>query len=47
MNLNTHLIYLKKYKLNVKVVNAKKLYFKNLKNVSDPEKKKKLLENYL
>ncbi len=35
----------KKYKLNVKVVNAKNLYFKKLKNVSDPEKKRKIIGN--
>ena len=36
-------IFKKKYKLNVKVVNAKKLYLKNLKNISDPEKKRKII----
>ena len=40
--------YLKKiYKLNVKLINASKLYFKKLKNIYDPEKKEKLLEIYL
>ena len=29
--------------MNVKVVNAKKLYLKNLKNISDPEKKRKII----
>ena len=41
MNLNTHIIYLKKYKLNVKLINASKIYFKKLYNVQDPEKKGK------
>ena len=33
----------KKYKLNVKLVNASKLYFKKLKNVYNPEKKRKII----
>ena len=31
----------KKYKLNVKLINASKIYFKKLYNVQDPEKKGK------
>ena len=46
MNLNLLIKYLKKYKLNVKLINASN-FFKKLKNVSNPEKKRKLLENYL
>ncbi len=38
-------IFKKKYKLNVKLVNAKNLYFKKLKNVTDPEKKRKIIGN--
>ena len=34
----------KKYGLNVKLVNASKLFLNKLKNISDPEKKEKLLE---
>ena len=32
-----------RYKLNVKLVDASKLYFKNLKNIHDPEKKRKII----
>ena len=38
-------IFKNKYKLNVKVINAKKLYFNKLKNISDPEKKRKIIGN--
>ena len=31
----------KKYNLNVKLVNASQLFLKKLKNISDPEKKRK------
>ena len=37
----TYKIFKKKYNLNVKLVNASKLFLKKLKNVSNPEKKKK------
>ena len=48
MNLNIHTKFLKqKYKLNVKLINASQLFIKKLKNVYDPEKKKKLLVDYL
>ena len=30
-----------KYKLNIKVIKSKNLFFKKLKNVTDPEQKKK------
>ena len=36
-------IFKKKYKLNIKLINASKLYFKKLKNVTDPEKKRKIV----
>ena len=38
-------IFKNKYKLNVKVIKAKKLYFDKLKNISDPEKKRKIIGN--
>ena len=38
-------IFKKKYKLNVKLINASKIYFKKLKNVYDPEKKRKIIGN--
>ena len=47
MNLKTLLIFLKKYKLNVKLINASRLFIKKLKGVTNPEKKEKLLEIYL
>ena len=47
MSLKTLLIFSKKYKLNVKLINASKLFIKKLKGVTNPEKKRKLLEIYL
>ena len=38
-------IFKKKYKLNVKLINASKLYFKKLKNIHNPEKKRKIIGN--
>ena len=38
----TYRTFKKKYKLNVKLINASKIFIKKLKNVSNPEKKKKL-----
>ena len=38
-----HKQFKEKYKLNVSLINASKLYYKNLKNVSDPEKKRKII----
>ena len=35
-------IFKKKYNLNVKIINASKIYFKKLNNIIDPEKKEKL-----
>ena len=35
----------KKYNLNVKIVNASQLFLKKLKNISDPEKKRKIIGN--
>jgi len=38
-------IFKNKYKLNVKIIDASKIYFKKLKNVTDPEKKRKIIGN--
>ncbi|MDA7606514.1 glutamine-hydrolyzing GMP synthase [Pelagibacteraceae bacterium] len=42
---STYLTFKKKYKLNVKIINASQAYFKKLKNVVDPEKKRKIIGN--
>jgi len=39
----TYKIFKKKYNLNVKIIDASKIYFKKLKKVSDPEKKRKII----
>ena len=41
----SHRIFKNKYKLNIKIINASKIYFKKLKNVIDPEKKRKVIGN--
>ena len=41
----TYEIFKKKYKLNVKLINASKIFFKKLKGISDPEKKRKIIGN--
>ena len=41
----TYKIFKKKYNLNVKLINASKLFFKKLKNISNPEKKRKIIGN--
>ena len=38
-------IFKKRYKLNVRLVDASKIYFKKLKNVKDPERKRKIIGN--
>ena len=38
-------IFKNKYKLNVKIINASTIYFKKLKNIVDPEKKRKIIGN--
>ena len=38
-------IFKNKYKLNVKIIDASKIYFKKLKNIIDPEKKRKIIGN--
>ena len=40
---NSYQIFRNKYKLNVKIINASKVYFKKLKNITDPEKKRKII----
>ena len=42
---STYKIFTKKYKLNVRIINASKIYFKKLKNIADPEKKRKIIGN--
>jgi len=42
---STYKIFKNKYKLNVKIVNSSKTYFKKLKNIVDPEKKRKIIGN--
>ena len=38
-------IFKNKYKLNVKIIESSKIYFKKLKNITDPEKKRKIIGN--
>ena len=45
MNLKALLKFLKKYKLNVKLIDASKLFIKKLKGVTIPEKKRKVIGN--
>ena len=39
----TYQIFKKKYKLNVKIIKASKIYFNKLKDVSNPERKRKII----
>ena len=41
----TYAIFKKKYRLNVKLINASKIFLSRLKNVSNPEKKRKIIGN--
>ena len=41
----TYKIFKKKYNLNVKLINASKIFLKKLKNISNPEKKRKIIGN--
>ena len=43
----TYKIFKNKYKLNVKLINASKLFLHKLRNISDPEKKRKIIGNLL
>jgi GMP synthase (glutamine-hydrolysing) len=38
-------IFKDEYKLNVKIIDASKMFFKRLKNIADPEKKRKIIGN--
>ena len=38
-------VFKKKYKLNVKLIDASKIFIKKLKGISDPEKKRKIIGN--
>ncbi len=38
-------IFKNRYKLNIKLINASKIYLKKLKNIYDPEKKRKIIGN--
>ena len=42
---NSYKIFKNKYKLNVKIIDAKKIYFKRLKNITNPERKRKIIGN--
>ena len=42
---HSYKIFKKKYGLNVKLIDASKLYYKKLKGVKDPEKKRKIIGN--
>ncbi len=41
----TYRLFKKNYKLNVKLINASKFFLKELKNISNPEKKRKIIGN--
>ena len=41
----TYGVFKKKYKLNVKLINASNIFLKKLKNISNPEKKRKIIGN--
>ena len=43
--IHTYKLFKKKYKLNVKLVDATKLYYNKLKNISNPERKRKIIGN--
>ena len=40
---STYKIFKSKYKLNVRIINASRIYFNKLKNIVDPEKKRKII----
>ncbi len=42
---DTYKLFKNKYKLNVKIIRSSSLFLKNLKNVSDPEKKRRIIGN--
>ena len=42
---SSYKIFKNRYKLNVKIINASTIYLKKLKNITDPEKKRKIIGN--
>ena len=42
---SSYKIFKNKYKLNVKIIDASKIYFKKLKNIINPEEKRKIIGN--
>ncbi len=42
---DTFNLFKKKYKFNVKLINSKKIFYNRLKNIIDPEKKRKIIGN--
>ena len=42
---HTYNLFKKKYKLNLKIINASKYFLKKLKNITNPEKKRKIIGN--
>ena len=42
---STYKIFKNKYKLNVQIIYASKIFFKKLKNITNPEKKRKIIGN--
>ncbi len=42
---HTYKIFKNKYKLNIKLINAESIFLQKLKNISDPEKKRKIIGN--
>ncbi len=40
---NSYQIFKNRYKLNIKIIDASKIYFKKLKNISNPEKKRRII----
>ena len=42
---NSYKLFKNKYRLNIKLIKSKKLFYKKLKDVTDPEKKRKIIGN--
>ena len=42
---HTYKTFKKKYRLNIRLIDASKIFFKKLKNISNPEKKRKIIGN--
>ncbi len=40
---NSYNLFKKRYKLNIKLINSKEVFYKSLKNITDPEKKRKII----